>query len=471
MEEVEISPTSPDRFEELLEPDRYRRFADALDGAARALSGRTLWHINSTAEGGGVAEMLQSLLGYLRGVGIETRWLVVEGNDEFFEVTKRLHNLLHGERVDGADVGEADRGVYERTLAANLPDARATISPGDVVILHDPQTVGLAPAVKEAGARSIWSCHVGVDDPNDLARRAWDFLRPYVDQTMAHVFSRRAYAWEGLSAERVAVIPPCIDAFSPKNQPLDQETVAAILRVSGVVPDAAGDGGPSFRRQDGTPAQVRRRAELIEDEPIPASSPLVAQVSRWDRLKDPVGVITGFAGIEDDRTGAHLLMAGPAADSVADDPESDEVLAEVRKVWGDLPAAIRRRVHVACLPMDDLDENAASVNAVQRRGDVIVQKSLAEGFGLTVAEAMWKKRPVVGSRVGGIQDQIVDGESGLLVDPDDPGEFARAVTTLLEDREAAARLGGAAHARVCEEYIPPRYLGRFMDLVDRVLAE
>jgi trehalose synthase len=338
------------------------------------------------------------------------------------------------------------------------------------VVLHDPQTAGLVPALKQQGATVIWSCHVGVDQPNDLARTAWEFLRPAVQQADAYVFSRAAYCWEGLDRARLAVIVPCIDAFAPKNQPLEPATVDAILRTAGILEDPdAKVGTPEFRRLSGSPGRVVRRAEMIQDQPIPPSAPLVVQVSRWDPLKDPLGVLQGFSRHVPDALGAHLLLAGPAAASVSDDPEGDQVLQQVRRAGAALPRAARDRVHLACLPMEDLEENAAMVNALQRRADVIVQKSLAEGFGLTVAEAMWKARPVLASWVGGIQDQIHHGHSGLLLeDPSNLVGFGRAVQALLTDRNRAQRMGEAAHRRVCSDYLAPRRLIQELDLIDRV---
>jgi trehalose synthase len=380
--------------------------------------------------------------------------VVIEGNQEFFEVTKRVHHLLHGQPGDGGELDEPARASYRQTLKEPLGELQPRVEPGDVVVLHDPQTAGLAPALKQQGATVIWSCHVGIDQPNDLARTAWEFLRPAVQQADAYVFSRSAYCWEGLDRARLAVIAPCIDAFAPKNQPLEPATVV---------------GTPGFQRLNGSPGRVVRRAEMVQDQPIPPSAPLVVQVSRWDPLKDPLGVLQGFSRHVPHELGAHLLLAGPATASVSDDPEGDQVLQQVRRAGAALPRADRDRVHLACLPMEDLEENAAMVNAIQRRADVIVQKSLAEGFGLTVAEAMWKARPVLASRVGGIQDQIRHGTSGLLLeDPSDLVGFGRAIQTLLTDRDQAQRLGEAAHRRVGQEYLAPRRLTQELDLIDRI---
>jgi trehalose synthase len=470
LKDGEVSSLDPGRFEAVLDPDSCRRFLDRLAKAAERLAGRRLWQVSSTEQGGGVAEMLHFLLGYLTGAGIDTRWVVIEGNQEFFEVTKRVHHLLHGQPGDEGDLDEPARASYRQTLKETLGELEQRVEPGDVVVLHDPQTAGLVPALKRQGAVVIWSCHVGIDTPNDLARTAWEFLRPAVQEADAYVFSRAAYCWEGLDRARLAVIPPCIDAFAPKNQALELPTVNAVLHTAGILEDpAAKVRTPGFRRLDGSPGRVVRRAEMIQDQPIPPSAPLVVQVSRWDPLKDPLGVLEGFTRHVPDALGAHLLVAGPAAASVSDDPEGDQVLQQVRRAGAALPRAARDRVHLVCLPMEDLEENAAMVNAVQRRADVIVQKSLAEGFGLTVAEAMWKGRPVLASRVGGIQDQIRHGHSGLLLeDPSDLVGFGRAVQALLTDRDQAQRMGEAAHRRVGSDYLAPRRLIQDLDLIDRV---
>jgi hypothetical protein len=255
--DVDVARLDPGRFEAVLDPDSCRRFARRLEQAAGRLRGRRLWQLNSTSQGGGVAEMLQFLLGYLNGAQIDARWVVIDGDEEFFSVTKRIHNLLHGQPGDGQGLGEPERSVYEQTLRQALQQLAQRIAPGDVVVLHDPQTAGLIRPMKQAGAAVIWSCHVGIDAPNDMARTAWDFLRPDVQAADAYVFSRPAYRWEGLGPDKLAIIPPCIDAFSPKNQPLDRGTITAILHAAGILDSSDGEGGnPDFRRLDGSLARV-----------------------------------------------------------------------------------------------------------------------------------------------------------------------------------------------------------------------
>ena len=449
--QVPIERLPPARFGEVL-GERYRELEPDIERAQEELRGRVVWHINSTARGGGVAEMLRSHLAYVRGAGVDARWSVIGGDPDFFTVTKRIHNNLHEAAGDGGALDEAARQAYERTLAAPARELSQLVVEGDIVFLHDPQTAGLVPAVRDAGATVVWRCHIGVDRPGELARRTWDFLRPYVDAADAWVFSRREFVWGNLDPQRVWIVPPTIDAFSPKNQDLDPEVVAAMLAVIGLT-ESAPAATPVFKRWDGSPQRVDRAARIDQDEPLPADAQTVIQVSRWDRLKDPVGLVRLF-GEHLDASGAHLVLAGPDVEAVDDDPEGAEVLAEVRAARDALEESLRRRVHLVSLPMDELEENAAMVNALQRHADVIVQKSIAEGFGLTVAEAMWKSRPVVASRVGGIQDQIVDGESGLLVDdPTDLAGFGAAIAGLLSDPERARAMGAAARERVAENFL------------------
>jgi trehalose synthase len=427
---------------------------------------------DSTAFGGGVAEMLRSLVGYVRGAGLDMRWLVMEGDAEFFGVTKRLHNRLHGAH-DPEPLGPAERAAYERCCARNANELAARIrSAGALaILLHDPQTAGTIPRLLEVGVPVIWRAHIGLDLPNEAAREACRFLLPYVEPANACVFSRPAYAWEGLDPDRVSVIAPSIDAFSPKNHGMAFTSVTAVLRAAGRAADHHRRSRAIFERLDGTTGRVTRTARVIEEHALRLDTPLVAQVSRWDRLKDPLGVLAGFAEhVHLEEEDPHLVLAGPDVAAVADDPEGAEVLAEVDAVWHSLPRAVRRRVHLALLPMEDSDENAVIVNALQRRADVVVQKSLAEGFGLTVSEAMWKGRPVVASSVGGIQDQIEDGRTGWLVGPTDLAAFGARVSAMLADPHAAERIGEAAQARVRDQFLGPRHLGQYVDLLGRVLS-
>jgi trehalose synthase len=301
---------------------------------------------------------------------------------------------------------------------------------------------------------------------------AWEFLRPLIEPADAYVFSRPSYVPEWLPPDRARIIPPSIDPFSTKNVLLELPEVAAALGQAGLVDLPVDKGSLVFGRRRGDTGSVRPHRDLLLGEPpLPRGARFVMQLSRWDRLKDMSGVLSGFADhpadLPDD---VHLLLAGPDVLGVADDPEGAAVLETCRRMREALPAAVRGRIHLCCLPMDDVDENAHLVNALQHHAIVVVQKSLAEGFGLTVTEAMWKFRPVVASAVGGIPDQIEDGVSGVLLhDPRDGGALTEALAKLLADPERAAAIGEAAHERVRDYFLGDRHLVQWVQLFDTIL--
>jgi trehalose synthase len=470
LQEIDVQALDAARLEPLIGPGRMTRYEAIADATESLLRGRTVLNINSTATGGGVAEMLQTLLAYGRGAGLDIRWLVIQGDPEFFGITKRIHNGLYGSPGDGDALGDPERRHYEETLRRNADELLALVRPNDVVLIHDPQPAGLAPAMARAGAKVIWRCHVGADRPNEWTERSWSFLRPYLENVDAFVFSRRSFAPTWADAARTHVIPPSIDPFSAKNEPISRRNVRLTLGYTGLIAGNAELPAVPFTRRDGSPGRVNRLVDVLQTGPPPsADAPLVVQVSRWDRMKDMSGVMTGFVEHVDHSLGAHLLLCGPAVTGVADDPEAAEVLEECMGLWRTLPHAARSRVHLACTPMADPDEAAAIVNALQRHARVVCQKSLAEGFGLTVAEAMWKARPIVASAVGGISDQVVDGEHGLLVDdPTDLAAFGGAVDGLLRDRERADALGARARDRAGAEFLGDRHLEQYGRLLQQI---
>ena len=460
---VPVEELDPRRLEPFIGHARVEKLEQVARRLGARLETRRIVNVNSTATGGGVAEMLQTLLGYARGAGIDARWLVIEGTPEFFAITKRLHNGLYGGPGDGGDLGDAERDVYEAVLAANLDSLRRILEPNDLVIVHDPQPAGLVPAVLELGIPVVWRCHVGLDWTNEWEERAWRFLKPYVEHAHAFVFSRRAFAPAWADGPRLHVIPPSIDPLAPKNEELEPAAVVAILRAAGIL---------ATRSEAPLDARVTRRVRAVrEDGPPDPDVPLVVQISRWDRMKDMAGVLHGFVEGVGPLTGAHLVLAGPAVDTVGDDPEDRQIWDETVDIWRTLSVADRTRVHLVAVPMEDPLENALVVNALQRHATVVVQKSLAEGFGLTVAEAMWKSRPVVASAVGGIVDQVVAGETGLLLrDPDDHQTFGELLTDLLESPAVANRLGENARRHVAEQFLPDRQLLQYASLLDELLA-
>ena len=488
-----IDPLSPARLADLLTRERAEQVGHQTQRARRLLDGRVVWNVNATATGGGVAEMLQALLAYTRGAGVDTRWVVLEGSPEFFRLTKRLHNMLHGTAGDAGSTGESERATYEEALEQDTAWLRERLSPGDVVLLHDPQTVGMTAGLRDAGAVVVWRCHVGRDTPNEHSEAAWAFLRRYVEQADATIFSREVYAPEWVDHARLAVIPPSLDPFSPKNAELTPSQVRAALRTARLVDldeqhpqdgQHAQDGREDaeeprvdplcFDRREGGQGRVRAHDDLVvRGGPVPGDARTVLQVSRWDRLKDMGGVLEGFCRVLDELPqDVHLQLVGAEVAGVGDDPEGAEVLEECTALFDRLPERAQERVHLVCLPMDDIDENAHLVNALQRHATVMVQKSLVEGFGLTVTEPMWKGKAVLASRVGGIQDQVVDGESGVLLDdPTDLAAFGRALHDLVDDEDRRTRIGTAARERVREQFLGDRHLLQYVDLFEELLAD
>ncbi|RKH20699.1 glycosyltransferase [Corallococcus sp. CA041A] len=469
--EVHVQASSLECFRPRLTGSEWEALQANAEQARERMAGRTFWNVNSTARGGGVAELLPRMLAYARGAGVDTRWMVVQGTPAFFRVTKRLHHALHGSPGDGSALGPAERACYAEVLRDNAEELLVLVRPGDVVLLHDPQTAGLAPTLAAAGARVVWRCHIGSDTPDAEVARAWAFLAPDLAAARLAVFSRAAYV-PPLLADRSIVIPPSIDIFAVKNQPMAPEVAHAILGHTGLVELAPDAPEPVFTRMDGVPARVSRGADIVRLGAAPApGTPLVVQVSRWDPLKDPAGVLRGFALLLRESPGlrAELVLAGPSVTSVADDPEAAATLEAVIAAWHEQPHFLRQRVHLACLPMVDPEENAAIVNALQRHAAVVVQKSLREGFGLTITEAMWKSRPVVASAVGGLQDQVRHEVDGLLVrDPEDLAGFAAAVRRLLDDPVLAARLGTQAHEHVRTRFTAARHLTDFVALLQEL---
>jgi trehalose synthase len=453
---------SSDRLDALLSGSA--RLREALDGAA-------VVSVNSTAAGGGVAEMLQVLLPYARGAGIDARWLVIEGDERFFAITKRLHNHLYGTAGDGGPLGDEEHRYYEQVLSANAAELAAVIRPGDLVLLHDPQPAGLAAAMRERGARVIWRCHVGTDAANPRTEIGWEFLRPYLEPPAAgaYVFSRVGFSPPWIPPHLLHEIPPSIDPFSPKNAELSSEETESILTSVGLL--SGGHRRAEYRRFDGSRRRVEHGVDIVRAGPPPEPSvPLVVQISRWDRLKDMPGVLAGFAEYVVSDHGAQLVLAGPVVSAVSDDPEGGEVLDECWEAWRRLPHHARTRIALACIPMADVEENAVIVNALQSHSTIVVQKSLAEGFGLTVSEAMYKRRAVIGSAVGGIVDQIGDEAGVLLADPTDLGTFAERVGELLAAPQRRAEMGERAHERVVERFLPDSQLARWVSLLSSVLG-
>ncbi|MGE5235628.1 MAG: glycosyltransferase [Acidobacteriota bacterium] len=331
-----------------------------LECLARPLRGATIVHVNSTASGGGVAEILHRLVPLQRGLGLDAHWLVLDGDGDFFSMTKKVHNALQGfEEM----INESAWAHYTDVNRANLADASELLSRAHFVIVHDPQPAALLRLARERKGKWIWRCHIDLSRPE---RTVWRRLRSLLEPFDASIFSLAAFA-RTLPHPQVT-ITPAIDPLTAKNQPMDEAEVERICRRLNV----------------------------------PRDLPLFVQISRFDRFKDPLGVIAAFRLLRRHRA-ARLVLAGGSA---TDDPEGQQVLAEVRQLVGEDPDVL-----VLELPPDANLE----VNALQRAATVVIQKSIKEGFGLVVTEALWKGRPVIGGAVGGITLQVRDGLTGYLV--------------------------------------------------------
>jgi len=368
---------------------------------ARYLKGKSVQHVNSTAVGGGVAEILNRMIPLLRELGLDATWDVIKGGEAFYAATKRFHNALHG---DAQEVTAQDYQAYEETLAENLAHMRLD---AEIVFIHDPQPAALV-SRRTRNNRWIWRCHIDVSQPR---RQVWDFFRPYVEQYDACVFSAPAFAQQ-LSIPQ-ALIAPSIDPLSDKNRELSRKEVTAVL-------------------------------DRLK---IPTDKPLVTQVSRFDRLKDPLGVIEAFQ-MAKPHINARLLLVGGSAD---DDPEGAQVLAEVRQRAHDDP-------DILVLPLPPTSH--LEINAIQRASSVILQKSLKEGFGLTVAEALWKGKPVIASAVGGIPLQITHKHSGILIHSIDGAAYW--LRQLLNDPAYANRLGKNGREHIRQNFLLTRHLRDYM---------
>ncbi len=381
-----------------------------LEALARRLRGHRLVMVNSTASGGGVAEILHRLVRLLTELGVHTSWEVIEGDARFHAITKTIHNTLHGWP---GSLDDADRAHYRDV---NARAARELALDGDLVMIHDPQPAALAARRRRPGQRWVWRCHI------DLSRadvRVLAFLAEQIVPYDAAVFSHAAFVPE--LAMPCYLVPPSIDPLSDKNRPLGDDEADAVLAPLG----------------------------------LPARVPWVTQISRFDRIKDPLGVIEAFALTRRSEE-AVLVLAGGGAD---DDPEGAEVLAEVRQ-----RASGRDDVRVLLLPSDA----HVTINALQSRSTVVLQKSLREGFALTVSEALWKRRAVVASAVGGIPLQVLHGRTGLLVRSVEG--CALQTTRVLRDPGLRRRLGLEGRQHVRTNFLHTReardYLAVFARLLD-----
>lgn len=445
------------------------------------LRGRRVWMLNSTAQGGGVAEMLPRLVSFMNELGLTTRWAVIAPqNSEFFNLTKRLHNLIHGTGEPTLTAGE--RELYEavsRELAERL---KPLLAADDVLVVHDPQPAGVGSILRrELGIPCIWRCHIGLDLQTPQTDAAWEFLRPSLEAYDHFVFSAPEYIPTYLSA-RVSIVYPAIDPLSHKNRDLSTHKLVGILANARLVPEHHPVLTEPFSRSATRLQTDGSFGSALAPEDIGLLyRPIVTQISRWDKLKGWQSLLMGFVELKRrarrerldprQRRGlelARLVLAGPEPAAVRDDPEAELVLNELVTSYQSLDDEIKRHIAILSLPMDSRKINALMVNALQRCSSVIVQNSLREGFGLTVTEAMWKRVSVLGTTTCGIRHQVRHEVDGVLnAHPEDPALVAEALETMLIDSDLRLSYAQSAQRRVNDEFLVFGQVAKWF----RVLAE
>lgn len=373
---------------------------DELRSVARDLRGARVLHLNATPYGGGVSELLRSVVPLLEDLGLVAHWRIISGDEAFFDVTKAIHNGMQG---SGAVLSDRQKATY---LANTRANAAAFAEDYDFVFIHDPQPAGILSMHGKGSARWIWRCHIDTSSPNE---HTWDFLRPFLPDYDAAVFTMPEFAPPDLPIARVETIPPAIDPLSPKNMLLGEEKARQVLEWIG----------------------IRLR------------TPLVTQVSRFDPWKDPLGTVDAYRMAREQVPDLQLALVGSLA---LDDPEGWGIYRRVMAETKD-----DRLIHVFT---NLVGVGNIEVNAFQSLSSVVVQKSLREGFGLVVSESLWKGTPVVAGRTGGIPLQMADGVGGLLVDSIE--ECARAMVSLLRDPARAKALGASGRERVRDHFLIPR---------------
>jgi trehalose synthase len=411
---VDVDSAPFDRYEDLIEADARQEILSA----AHSLKGLRVVHANATPRGGGVAEILRSLVPMMRGLGIDASWWTLEADEGFFTVTKSLHNGLQGKVTSLCRQDIECYWLHNERAASAIEVAFGS---ADILVAHDPQVMAI-PAFLRDGTRSVWHCHVDLTAPaKDVQTR----LLPLTQYYARCLVSMPEYATVGLPLERTVAFPPAIDPFTAKNRRLPLKEARTRLARLG----------------------------------IDCGRPLVTQVSRFDPWKDPLGVVDAYRLAKRRVPGLQLALVG--ALTATDDPEGAEVWRSVSSYAGDEPD-----IHI--YPEPEIGGDEATVNAFQTASNVVVQKSVREGFGLTVTEAMWKGTPVIGGDCGGIRLQIEDGVNGYLVS--NAAECAQRIVNLLDDPQRARAMGAAARESVRRRFLMPRllldYLRLFQEIVD-----
>jgi len=379
---------------------------------ARRLYGKHILHINSTYQGGGVAELLNTMIPLMNDLGVDTGWRILHGNPDFFSITKKFHNGILGQEIN---LSEIKKQIY---LQTNEEFSKFTHLNHDIVIVHDPQPL---PLIKFYQKKEpwLWRCHIDLSNPNPVL---WKFLKKFILRYDVVIASNDKYVREDLPVDW-KIIHPAIDPLSPKNKDISDSIITKYLK--------------KFR--------------------IPTDKPIITQISRFDRLKDPEGVVEVFKMVKEE-VDARLILCGSTA---ADDPESGKILERLQR-------KAKKLIDDGSLINLNIENNLL-VNVLQRSSAVVVQKSIMEGFGLTVTEALWKERPVVASRVGGIPLQIKNGENGFMLEPSDNEGFAKRILQILKNPEMGREMGKKGRELVRRKYLLPRLMGDYLNMFNEII--
>jgi len=394
-----------ERYAEVAGPD----VIEHLRQLAALLKGMKVIHVNSTRKGGGVAEILQKLVPLMQELGIDAKWEIITGKEEFFKCTKSMHNALQGNPIN---IPEPWFRIYEKTNEENAERLCSELENADMVFIHDPQPAPLLKFCQNRKGKWIWRCHIDISRPY---RPVWKYFKNFVIDYDASIFSIADFAQP--LPHPLYIIPPSIDPLSEKNIELEKEEVFSVYKKFGIDPEL----------------------------------PVIVQISRFDRFKDPLGVIQAYRLTKKFIPHLQLVLAGGGA---TDDPEGEMVLSEVQAAAADDP-----NIHVLSLP----PESDRIINALQRGADIVLQKSIREGFGLTVTEAMWKGKPVIGGNTGGIRLQVINHHTGFLVDT--PEGAALRIRYLLRHRDQLYTMGEKAKEFVRENFLITRHLRDYLTLM------
>ncbi|MBA3237677.1 MAG: glycosyltransferase [Parachlamydiaceae bacterium] len=398
----------------------YKKFAgpeaiDQLFQVANQLQKISIVHVSSTATGGGVAEILIRMIPMTQALGIDTRWEILEGSQEFFQCTKIFHNALQGLNEFPSTLQIQQ---YEEINKQNAERLKDILTHADIVIIHDPQPLPLIAFTPQRKGKWIWRCHIDTSSPNE---DVWKYLKQYINQFDASIFSLAEFTHP--SPHPVFTIPPSIDPLTDKNCELEKKEIDNVY-------------------------------DLFKIDP---THPIILQVSRYDRFKDPLGVIKAYRLIQKINSTVQLVLVGGGA---SDDPEGDLVLNEVRNAADGDP-----NIFVLLLSNDA----HRTINALQRAATIVLQKSLREGFGLTVTEALWKRKPVIGGNTGGIKLQLINGQTGFVVNT--PEEAASRISHLLQHPEECQLLGSNGREHVREKFLITRHLRDYLSLILSLISE